>query len=266
MRKALLWFALLISSGCVAMLPAALETPSGILSLGSIGSTIVQFTYGESDGCKFPVGWMPRQYVFDENRMIVETWEQNYQIIKKTSWEAEDVTWNEVVAATSRKAAGSRTALALVLKKRSRTEIRRDIVTTFTTPSGREMRDPLERPGEPFYPRIREQRVGVTMYTYTAFFFSKSRQPSGILAAAGPVSGPCRTTTPGAQVLAVGQKTPATRANLQRGDIITTVNEQVAEYGTLYSLLKPGDNTLFVCRNGHTSKRVLRLPKAQSPP
>lgn len=79
-------FSTTICSGCgAALLPGVLGDASTLLSLGSFGQTVIQMTYAASESGTVAVGRMPAQYGDNEPRMLVEAWEQNYQLIKKAN-------------------------------------------------------------------------------------------------------------------------------------------------------------------------------------
>ena len=264
MRKTLIALTALVYAGCAPLFAgSALETGSTLLSLGSLGQTVVQITNMGSGDKKLAVAYLPRQYRDDADRMVRETWEQNFQLVKTAQWEEEDMSWQELAAAVVRKARGNKAVLAMVEKRALRAKTVREEITVYVTPSGKVLRDPMESPGEAFFPQTRQAEFTVPVYVYKAFYFTKSRQPSGILAAEGPWDGPCRTAYGyGALVRAVGKKTPADAARLYPGDIITTVNGRRAEYQNLFALLRPGENTLSICRNGQHSVAALHLPEA----
>ena len=80
--KAAAVIAALCCSGCAALLPGALGEASTLISLGSLGQTAVQVSYAVLEKKRLAVGWMPAQYASNENRMVVEAWEQNYQLTR----------------------------------------------------------------------------------------------------------------------------------------------------------------------------------------
>ena len=194
--------------------------------------------------------------------MIREAWEQNYQLSRTIHWEAEDIPWQEVVATATRKASDSNGLLfALVIRRPLRTETRREEITVYKTASGRMVQDPSQSPGEGFYPHIQTRSVNTPLYSYTAWFFSRSRQPSGILAAEVPRNGPCKAfRDTGTRVWAVGKNTPAHKADLHSGDVITAINGRTAPYSSFFSLLQPGENSLMICRQGQRHAAALTLP------
>ena len=233
-----------------------------MISLGSLGQTAIQLTYAVLEDKKMAVGWLPGQYAGNTDRMILEAWEQNYQLTKKVSWENEDVPWLELTTTILRKARHSGTVFALVDKKPVRRSSVREDIAVYTTPSGMVTDDPASLVGQSFYTEIRTQSVPTTIYTYTAFYFTKSVQPTGLLLSQGPPNGPCRTNyTYGTQILAVGQKTPSATAGLQKNDILMAVNGRPAEFRDVFALFIPGENTLVICRNGTMlPQKHLRLP------
>ncbi len=265
-KKTLLLLSLALLGGCAAIFPGmGLQTVSTALSLGSIGQTLIRMSNAE--GSSLPVGPMPAQYVNNPTRMLQEAWEQNYQLAKTVRWESEEIPWKEVVAATGRKSGKSSALFALVERRALRDGSRTEQVTVYKTISGKLVESPAEAQGEAFYPQTREQRVTVPLYLYTAWFFTRSRQPSGILAQEGPWDGPCRTAYGyGALVLATGKNTPARKAEIQAGDIITAVNGRPAEYENLFGLLQGGHNTVTVCRGGAVLTLELALPQAAKRP
>jgi hypothetical protein len=261
MKKIASTLALLFCAGCAAMPFGVLETGSTLISLGSLGQTAVQATRLASKDGKLSAAYLPPQYAEDTDRMLREAWEQNYQLAKIAQWEGEDVSWRELGTTVARKAEGGNFLLVLVRKSFARNSAVSETVTVYATPSGRILRDPSESPGESFYPKAQERKTPVRIYAYTAYFFTRSRQPSGILAADGPWDGPCRTAYAyGALVLAVGKKTPADDARLQAGEIITAINGRSVDYQTLFALLRPGENTLNICRDGRYATKRLLLP------
>lgn len=250
----------LFCAGC-ATLPGALDPGSTLISLGSLGQTAFQVMRITTDSGTMAVAYLPQQYAADTERMLRETWEQNYQLAKTVRWEAEDLSWQEVAAATARKSRAEKASLALVAKRPVRTETVREEITVYVTPSGKTLRDPAESPGESFYPQVRARKAAVPVHAYTAYYFVRSGQPSGILAEEGPWDGPCRTPYGyGTHVRAVGKGTPAETAQLRAGDIITTVNGARAEYAAMFALLRPGENILSVCRNGQYATMRLYMP------
>ncbi|SBV94918.1 hypothetical protein KL86DPRO_10781 [uncultured delta proteobacterium] len=232
---------------------------STALTLGNIGQTVIKMTASGPE--KVAVGELPPHYSGNRSRMIREAWEQNYQLAKTVRWEGEDAPWPEIVAATARKANGGGVLFALVERRPLRTETRQEEITLYRMISGRTLTDPRQSPGEGFHPQTQLRSVTVPVYTYTAWFFSRSRQPSGILATENPRGGPCNLPQGSATlVLAAGKNTPAQRAHLQSDDIITAINGRSAPYTALYSMLRPGDNPLTICRNGLYHSVVLSLP------
>lgn len=246
--------------GCAPLLAGTgLETASTLLSLGGTGLTVIQMT--STGPGKMPVGMIPQQYANNKERMVREAWEQNYQLTRTVEWTDEELPWPDLVTAASRKAGEGKTLFALVEKRLSHSEKRTAAVTVYKTASGRILQDPAESPGEGFNPQTQIRQSTVPMFRYTAWYFGRSRQPSGILAGEGPWDGPCRKTHDyGALIRAVGGNTPAHAAQLQPGDIVTAVNGRRVEGDTLLFLLTHGINTLTVCRNGHTETRHLTLP------
>ena len=259
MKKTILPLLFLLSCGCAPLLPAV-ETVSTILSLGNIGQTIITMT--QAGPAKFPVGQTPPHYHNNRERMIREAWEQNYQLAGTLSWEAEDESWKEIAATTARKVGKNGNAFALVARSPQRTDTRREEITVYHTISGRVVTDPRLALGEHFYPQTHTRAVTVPIYTYTACFFTKSRQPTGILATDAPPSPGAPYGKNASLIQAVGKKTPAHKTQLQAGDIITSVNGRDAPYHSLFSLFKPGENTLTICRNGrfHTAQLSLPIP------
>ena len=260
-----IFFPLLLSFllvyGCAAPLIPGVEIASTILSLGNIGQTVIKMTTTPKG--KVYVGQIPPHYYADRGRLFRETWEQNYQLAKILSWEGEEKTWKEVVATTTRKAGEESITFALVAKTPQRTDTHREEITVYRTISGRILTDPKLIADEHFYPEIHTVNVAVPIYTYTAWFFTKSRQISGILGSDAPRSGPCVLPAgQGTLVHAVGTKTPAQMAKLQAGDIITSVNGYPAPFNTFFSRLIAGENTLNICRNGqhHTTSLMLPAP------
>ncbi|CAK7042159.1 MAG: hypothetical protein DELT_02871 [Desulfovibrio sp.] len=251
--------ALLFCAGCaVGMLPM-LETASTALTLGSLGQTLVEATYLGKDDNKVAVAWMPKNYENAFDKMIRESWEQNYQYIKGVQWEDENIPWKDLTRVALRKAGDDRPILVLIQKKLARQVTVREERTFYTTVSGRLVRNPAEAAGESYFPHTRVQQQVVSLYTYTAYFFTRSRQPSGLLVTDAPKSGVCGS---GALIRAVGKKTPGDKAALRGGDIITHVNGRRASQQTAFSFLVPGANTLRVCRQGTVTEHALELPTA----
>lgn len=254
-------FAALCCGGCAAFLPGVLGDVSTLISLGSLGQTAIKVTYAAMEGKKMAVGWMPAQYAESEPRMLAEAWEQNFQLVKKVYWENEDVPWNELTATVLRKAGTKPAVFALVTKIPLGDAPVREEVAVFIAPSGKIAGDPQELPGQSFRVEMRKNPATAAVYGYSAFYFSWSRQPSGILAAEGPWDGPCRSAyTYGTLVAAVAKNSPAQQAGLRRGEVIMAVNSQPAEYRTIFSLFRFGDNAVAVCRDGTVSQKNLYLP------
>lgn len=253
--------AILCCCGCAALLPGALGDVSTLISLGSLGQTAVQVTYAVLEDKKIAVGWLPVQYAGNEDRMIAEAWEQNYQLAKKIFWENEDVPWRELTATVLRKAGHLNVVFALVDKKPLRKVQVREEVAVYTAPSGATTENPANLPGQSFHTEMRLRPATVTVCAYTAFYFVKSAQPTGLLLAQGSWNNPCRSArTYGTRVLAVGKRTPAEAAGLRKGDILTAVNGRPAEYRNIFALFLQGDNVVAVCRGGVVHEKNLRLP------
>jgi Trypsin-like serine proteases, typically periplasmic, contain C-terminal PDZ domain len=258
-RTALLSFLFLLVYGCAAPLIPGVEIASTLLSLGNIGQTVIKMTTAPKG--KVSVGQIPPHYYADRERLLREAWEQNYQLAKVLSWEGEDEPWKEVVAATTRKAGKESIVFALVARTPRRSDTRREEITVYRTISGRVLTDPKLIASEHFYPETHAVDITVPIYTYTAWFFTKSRQISGILASGAPETGPCALLSgQGTLVRAVGAKTPAHTAKLQAGDIITSVNGYPVPFDTFFSRLIAGDNSLAICRNGQSYTTSLKLP------
>lgn len=261
MKKLLVIVSLLVNCGCATLFAGTgLEMSTTLLTLGGMGQTLINMTAADAGTMK--VGPMPQHYTLDPERMIREAWEQNFQVAKRTRWEGEDISWKELVAATARKS-GEGSPLFALVEKQARPAIRhREEVTVYRTASGKIVSSPAQAYGEGFYPLVQTREVAVPTYLYTAWFFTRSGQPSGILAGRVPETSPCRERgSSGAQVLAVGKKSPAHTAGLSAGDCILSVNGHAVEYATLFTLLQPGRNTIIVCaRNGGKETRELHLP------
>lgn len=245
-------------AGCAAgILPGTLGTASTALSLGSLGQTLINATYVDSGNNKVAVAPLPANYKNNLERMIREAWEQNYQFVKGTRWEDEDIPWKDLAKTALRKGRGDSSILVLVEKAPLKQLTFSEEKTFYTTVSGRLIREPAEAAGESYYPHARAQKHTVTIYTYSAYFFTRSRQPSGLLLSATPKAGPCG---PGIAVRAVGKKTPGEKAGIRAGDVITHVNERVPTSQTFFSLLVPGTNPVRICRNGALSTHTLEIP------
>jgi len=259
MKKLFICFLFFFPCGCATIFSStAFEMSSTLLTLGNVGQTLISMTAAEGGGIS--VGPLPPHYSADHVRMIREAWEQQFQLAKKVSWEAEEVPWKELVGATVRKGDGS-FLFALVEKRTLRTDSRREEITVYRTVSGRTLRDPSQSPGEAFYPHIQASNASVPVYLYTAWFFTRSRQPSGILAGYPAENSPCRKAgIHGAGIVAVSKNSPAQKAGLQSGDTVSAVNGQAAEYATLFALLRPGKNSITFCRNGSAETLEMRLP------
>lgn len=248
---------LVLCGGC-APLPPALLGASNMLSLGSMAVKLSTMDYGTR---QVAVGWLPPQYAGNESRLMAETWALNFQFSKKTGWEGEDLSWQEVLAAIGRRVNDTATVLALVHKRPLPPVITREVVTVYKTRTGAELSDPAKAQGEGWYPFAREQSLTIPMYAYTVFFFSKSRQPSGILTAEQPAASPCRTVNAtGTYIAAIGKKTPAAHASLQSGDVIVTVNGRPSTPQNIFSLFATGKNNLTICREGRILSRSLNMP------
>lgn len=258
MKKFLTILVLLANCGCAMIIPGtALEMTSTLLTLGNVGQTIVKMTAAESG--KMAVGPLPQQYSSDQERMVREAWEQNFLLAKKTSWVGEEIPWKELVAATARKTGNSAILFALVEKRGLRNDIRREEVTVYKTVSGKTVLDPAQAMGEAFYPLVQTQNITVPVYLYTAWFFSRSRQPSGILAGDTTSRSSCGPS--GAYIVAIGKNTPANKSGLLAGDFITSINGHAVEYATLFAALRPGQNAVTFCRNGQIKTCDIPLPE-----
>ena len=250
--------AVCLCTGCaVGVFPGTLGTASTALSLGSLGQTLLSATYVDSGNNKVAVAPLPANYKNNLERMIREAWEQNYQFVKGTRWEDEDIPWKDLARTSLRKARGDGVTLVLVEKTPLKQLTVSEEKTFYTTVSGRLVREPSEAAGESYYPHARVQSQSVTMYSYSAYFFTRSRQPSGLLLTNAPKSGACPS---GATVRAVGKKTPGEKAGLRSGDVITHVNGRVANPQTLFSLFVPGANPIRICRSGELSNHSLDIP------
>lgn len=263
MKKMSIYFLFLFSCGCAAVFSGtALEMPSTLLTLGSVGQTLINMT-GEESG-KMPVGPLPPHYSSDQGRMIREAWEQQFQLAKRIHWEGEDVPWKEVVAVTVRKSGRGAFIFALVEKRILRTDSQREEIIVYRTVSGKTLYDPEQSPGEAFYPQIHVKHTSAPVYLYTAWYYTRSKQPSGILAGHQAENSPCRRAgIHGADIAAVAKNSPAQKAGLQWGDTISAVNGQATEYATLFALLRPGKNSITFCRNGQTGTLEVHLPEPQ---
>lgn len=259
MKKLLAYFLLFASCGCAPLLTGTVADVSSLITLGGFGQTIVQLT--STGPRKLPVGTLPDQYGGDTDRMIREAWEQNYQIAKIVQWAGEDLPWQELAASVARKAGNTRVIFALAAKQAPHMEQRREDITVYRTLSGKTVADPADSFGEAYYPENRVVSQAVPVFRYIAWFFTKSRQPSGILASPEAWGGPCRSVArSGTLVRAVGKNTPAHKANIQSGDVITGINGQLSPYQKLFSLFTPGENAVALCRNGQTMTTVVQLP------
>lgn len=260
MKKFFIAALLYLNSGCAMIFSSVgLEVSSTLLSLGSVGQTLITMT--ASDRSAPPVGPVPAQYSDNPDRMIREAWEQNYQLAKKAVWEGEDIPWNELVSWTARKSKDVPALFALVEKRALRNENHREDVTVYKTVSGRTLQDPSQSPGEAFYPQTQTRTTAVPVFLYTAWFFTGSRQPSGILAFEDTWKDPCGTgRADGTLVRATGKNTPADKAGLRGGDVITAINGHTADPAAVFSLLRPGANTLSICRAGQAGTTTLTLP------
>lgn len=259
MKKLLVSFLLFASCGCAPLLTGTAADVSSLITLGGFGQTVVQLT--SAGPRKLPVGALPVQYAGDADRMTREAWEQNYQIAKIAQWAGEDLPWQDLAASVARKAGTTRVVFALVAKQTSHMEQRREDITVYRTLTGKTVADPADSFGEAYYPENRAVGQAVPVFRYTAWFFTKSRQPSGILATPEAWGGPCKNAArSGTLVRAVGKNTPAHKASIQSGDVITSINGQLSPYQKLFSLLTPGENTVALCRNGQTMTTVVRLP------
>ena len=259
MKKLIIYFLFLFPCGCAAVFSStAFEMSSTLLTLGNVGQTLISMTTEESG---MSVGPLPPHYSTDPARMIREAWEQQFQLAKRVSWEGEEVPWKELVAATGRKGGGA-FLFALVEKRTLRTDSQREEITIYRTISGRTLRDPTQSPGEAFYPHIQASNTSVPIYLYTAWFFTRSRQPSGILAGYQTENSPCRKVgIHGAGIVAVSKNSPAHKAGLRSGDTVSAVNGRAAEYATLLALLQPGRNSVTFCRNGRADTIEMQLPE-----
>jgi len=259
-RRACALFLLLTSGGCAPLLAGTgLEAASSLISLGGTGLTIVQMTSTGPE--KLLIGLMPPQYVENRERLIREAWEQNYQLIRTVEWAGEEMPWSDLTAAAYRKAGENKVLFALVEKRPLRTETHKEEITVYKTASGKLLHDPADSPGSAFYPQTHERQISVPIYAYKAWFFARSKQPSGILAGEGHRGGPCATAYGnGTLIRAVGRNTAADKSQLLSGDIVTAVNGRPATDSTALFLLAPGNNTLTICRNGHHGTKQLSLP------
>ena len=259
MKKILAFLVLFASCGCAALLPGAAGDISTLITLGGFGQTVVQLT--AAGPRKLPVGPLPAQYAADTERMVREAWEQNYQLAKTAPWAGEDMPWPELAANAARKADNTKSVFALVGKQALQTGQRREEITVYRTISGKLIADPADSFGEAYYPESRAVEQSVPVFRYTVYFFTKSRQPSGILASPGAWSGPCKAISPsGTLVRAVGKNSPARTAHIQAGDVIASINGRPSPYQDLFLLLAPGPNTVALCRNGQMMTTVLQLP------
>lgn len=259
MKKLLAYFLLFASCGCAPLLTGTAAEVSSLITLGGFGQTVVQLT--SAGPRKLPVGALPAQYAGDTDRMIREAWEQNYQIAKTVQWAGEDLPWQELAASVARKAGTTRAVFALAAKQALHMEQRREDITVYRTLSGKTIADPADSFGEAYYPENRAVNQAAPVFRYTVWFFTKSRQPSGILASPEAWGGPCRNVArSGTLVRAVGKNTPAHKAGIQSGDVITGVNGRLSPYQNLFSLFVPGGNTVALCRNGQTMTTEAQFP------
>lgn len=250
-------FGAFMCAGCAALpWSGSLGTASTAISLGSLGQTLVNVTYMDDGGHKTAVARLPANYRGNMERMLCEAWEQHYQYVKCVRWQDEDIPWQDLARTSLRKGRGDTANLVLVETSPVAGITSTEERTFYATASGRLVRDPAEAAGESYYPHTRTQQYSVPRYVYSAFFFTRSRQPSGLLLGASP-PGPCG---PGALVRAVGKKSAGENAGLRSGDIITQINGRNADPKSVFSLLVSGANTVRVCRNGAYAARHLHIP------
>lgn len=259
MKMMLVFFFLFISCGCAPLLTGTVTDLSTLVTLGGFGQTVVRLT--ETGPRQPPVGALPAQYASDTERMIREAWEQNFQVTKTVHWQGEGLPWQELAANAARRADGTRAVFALVAKRALHAEPRYEELTVYRTVSGRLIADPSDSYGEAYYAETREIARKVPVFRYTAYFFTKSAQPSGILASPDTRDEPCKSVSrSGILVRAVGKSTPAHIARIQSGDVIISVNGRPAAYPDFFSLLTPGQNTVTLCRNGQPMTTALPMP------
>lgn len=243
-------------------MPAFLEVPSAILSLGSLSNTAIQVYYANR-GTDTAVAKLPAQYVGNEERMRLEAWESGYHLVQITRWEDEPIPWKEQVKKMDAQSRGLDVQLVLIRTEFARKQTRQETVTIYRTMHGAAS-TPL--PGEPYDTETKESSSRYDLYFYTAYFLSNKIQPSGILAGEAQWDGPCRTAnTYGALVTALAKGSPAQQAGLQRGDVILQVNGETAGADNLYFLFNPGLNEMEVCRQGNRFPKTIRLPNPAEP-
>ena len=173
-------------------MPAILEVPSTVISLGSLGNTAIQAYYANR-GADTAVAVLPKQYAGNPERMRLEAWESGYHLIQISQWEDEPIPWKELVGKMDRQAIPLEAKLVFVHTEFARKQARQETVTIYRTQDGS---GSTARPGEPYRTETRAEASRYDIYTYSAYFFSKNIQPSGILAGEPRGTAPAAPPTP----------------------------------------------------------------------